>query len=461
MQDTFIYDHVLLGHVVLSDREIPQGFVAVQDGLIAAVGNVKDGFPAAHNTEDFGKDYIMPGGIDAQTHSRSQKDNEDFIWSTRSAAAGGITTIVDMPYDAGRLISNAELFNLKKQEASDQARVDFALYGTAHPDEGSSKLSEIAEAGAIGFKFSTFGTDPERFPRIPPYLMHECFEEIARLGLVAGVHNEDDESIKHLITQLKEQSITDYQAHTLSRPKYTENLAIQQVYELGADTDCRAHVVHCSNNRGINICNSFREQGFKSTVETCLHYLTLCEEEDVSKLVGKAKVNPPIRESAEREALWEQIDKGNVTAISTDHVSWSEDRKSHANMFENSSGATGLELLLTLTLTGAENRKIAFPKVIKALSWNVARLFNLDHCKGALEVGKDADLVVVRRSPYQYQATASGNNFTSWSPYDGRTINYRVSKTMLRGHWIFDGENVTAKPGSGQFVSPQTRRNNG
>lgn len=460
MNHSPVYDQLLLGHLVLADREIPRGYVAIQNGLVAAVGSVDDGCPAAKQSEDFGSNYLMPGAIDAQTHSRSQKDNEDFIWSTRSAAAGGVTTIVDMPYDAGRLICDAERFNLKKTEAAAQVRVDFALYGTAHPEEGPSKLAEQAAEGAIGFKFSTFGTDPNRFPRIPPYLMHDCFQEVQRLGLMAGVHNEDDESIKHLIQQLKDQGITDYSAHTLSRPQYTENLAIQQVYELGAETGCRAHVVHCSNKRGIDICRSFRDQGFDTTVETCLHYLTLCEEEDVSRLVGRAKVNPPIRGAAEREALWQQIDGGHITAISTDHVSWSEDRKSHSNMFDNASGATGLELLLTLTLTGAEQRGIALPKVVKALSWNVARLFKLDACKGALEVGKDADLVVVQRAPYTYQADASGHNFTNWSPYDGRTVNFKVCRTMLRGQWIFDGNSVLAEPGSGQFVSPLTRRTN-
>lgn len=460
MQNTNSYDQVLLGHVVLADREIHHGYVAIRDGLIAEVGDAKEGYPQANKVEDFGSDYLMPGAIDAQTHSRSQKDNEDFVWSTRTAAAGGVTTIVDMPYDAGLLICNAERFNQKKEEAQAQSRVDFALYGTAHPEEGNTKLAEIADAGAIGFKFSTFGTDPERFPRIPPYQMHDCFQEVSRLGLMAGVHNEDDESIKYLVEKLKAQGINGYKAHTLSRPKYTENLAIQQVYELGAETKCRAHIVHCSNKRGIDICNSFRDQGFESTIEVCLHYLTLSEEEDVSRLVGKGKVNPPIRESAEREALWKHVELGNITAISTDHVSWSEDRKNSPDMFENASGATGLELLLTLTLTGAEQRGIAFSQVVKALSWNVARLFKLDNCKGALEEGKDADVVVVRREPYQYQADTSGHNFTDWSPYDGRTVNYKVCKTMLRGEWIFDGEDVLARPGSGQFISPKTRRNN-
>lgn len=451
-------EKVLTGTVVLADRIIDNGFVAINQGLVVAVGAESDGLPAADQQNDFSGHYIFPGAIDAQVHSRSQKDNEDFIWSTKAAAAGGVTTIVDMPYDAGRLISNAELFNLKKDEAGAQARVDYALYGTVHPAEVAQHLAALAEAGAIGFKFSSFGTDPQRFPRIPPYVMYECFSEIARLGLLAGVHNENDESVKLLIEKLKQANITDYRAHNLSRPRYTENIASAEVYELGAETGCRAHIVHCSNGRGIELCQSYRDQGYDVTVETCLHYLTLSEEEDVARLVGKAKINPPIREKAEREALWRHLEQGHITVLSTDHVSWSLDRKQSANMFDNASGASGLELLVTLAMTGAEQRNIGFQHLAKVLSYNAARLFRLDNCKGALECGKDADLIIIKRDPYIYSAAASGNNFAPWSPYDGREVNYRVVRTMLRGEWICADGEVSAEAGHGQFVSPHTRR---
>jgi allantoinase len=451
-------EKIITGTVILADRIIEDGFVAITQGQVVAVGTTKEALPEAAEYLDFHDHYIFPGAIDAQVHSRSQKGNEDFIWSSKAAAAGGVTTIVDMPYDAGRLICNAELFNLKKEEAKVQTRVDFALYGTVHPEEGKKHLAAMAEAGAIGFKFSSFGTDAQRFPRIPPHEMYECFSEISRLGLLAGVHNENDESVKFLIDKLQKENITDYRAHNLSRPIYTENIASAEVYELGAETGCRAHIVHCSNGRGIELCKSYRDQGYDVTVETCLHYLTLSEEEDVARLVGRAKINPPVRQKAEREALWQHLEQGNITVLSTDHVSWSLDRKQSENMFENASGASGLELLVTLALTGAEQRNISFTHLAKVLSYNAARLFRLDNCKGALECGKDADLIIIKRDPYIYSAAESGNNFSPWSPYDGREVFYRVVRTMLRGEWIFADNQVIAAPGNGQFVSPLTRR---
>lgn len=448
------FETLVTGHLVTAYGEIANGYIAIDNGKIVHIGDISAGLPSAKTVENFQGCYLFPAAIDAQTHSRSQAGQEDFIWSTRTAAAGGVATLVDMPYDAGRLICNKERFELKKEEAAAQTRVDFALHGTIHPDEGIQAIAELVDAGVIGFKFSTFGTDPDRFPRIPPYLLHDCFAEIARYGLVAGVHNEDDETVKHLIEKVKAAGIHDYRAHTLSRPIYSENLAINQIYELGAATGCRAHVVHCSNGRGYDICKNYRQQGFAATIEACLHYLTLCEEDDVSRLGGRGKVNPPIRGRAEREAIWQHLAAGNVTVVSTDHVSWSLDKKNHDDMFANASGATGLELLLPLLIDGAVKRGVPLSRVARVLAYNPARLFSLQGQKGAIEIGCDADIAVVKHDPYIYQAAASGHNFTDWSPYDGRTIDYRVAATMVGGRWVFDGKDVLAEPGSGRFVRP-------
>ena len=174
------FDLVLSGTVVLPKEVIDHGFVAVRDGLVAMVG--RGAAPAGRERHDLGQALILPGAIDAQVHSLSQKGQEDFIWSTRSAAAGGVTAIVDMPYDEGDLVCSAEAVARKTAHASGQARVDFALYGTVDPLEGPARIQEMVDAGVASFKFSTFGTDAKRFPRIPPAMLHDCFEAIAPTG---------------------------------------------------------------------------------------------------------------------------------------------------------------------------------------------------------------------------------------------------------------------------------------
>jgi allantoinase len=446
------FDLVLKGTLVLADRIVPEGYVAVRDGLIAAVGQGQ--IPSARESHDLGASLILPGAIDAQVHSLSQKNQEDFIWSTRSAAAGGVTTIVDMPYDEGNLVCSADAVRRKAAHAESQARVDFALYGTVDPQEGAVRIREQVEAGVAAFKFSTFGTDPKRFPRIFAPLMAECFAAIAPTGLAAGVHNENDEYVRWAMDRVKASGITDYRAHEMSRPPLTELLAMTEIYEIGAVTGCPAHVVHCSLGRGYEIAAGYRAQGHRATVECLIHYLTLDEETDARRLGGKSKCNPPIRPRAEVEKLWRHLAAGNVTLLSTDHVSWSLDRKTNPDMLANASGLPGLEAMVPLFIKGALERGVSLTWAAKLMALNPARHFRIDHLKGALEVGKHADIAVLTAEEHVFDASKTGNNVVGWSPYDGMTLPYKVAGTYLRGALAYDGSTVVAEPGAGRFVQP-------
>ena len=449
------FDLVLQGTVVLPDRILEEGYVAVRDGRIAEVGLGVP--PSARERHLLGKALILPGAIDAQVHSLSQKDQEDFIWSTRSAAAGGVTTIVDMPYDEGDLVCSAAAVKRKIDHAGAQARVDFALYGTVDPEEGPARIGEMVAAGVAAFKFSTFGTDPKRFPRIPPALLDACFAAIAPTGLTSGVHNEDDEAVRSYMEQVKASGITDWRAHGLSRPPITELLAMHTIFETGAATSCPAHVVHCSLGRGYDIARAYRRDGFAATVECCIHYLTLDEENDVKRLGGKAKINPPLRPRAEVEKLWRKVAEGDVWLVSTDHVSWSENRKTNPDMLANASGVPGLEVMVPLFVKGAIDRGIPVTWAARLMAENPAKHFRLDHIKGALTPGKDADITVLEPRESIYDASASGNNVVGWSPYNGMRLPWTVTATYLRGEKIAEGGKVLAKPGTGRFVRPPPR----
>ncbi len=444
-------DQVFAGTVVLPDRVGDDGYVRVGDGVVQRVGA---GPPPAGEKHGGAGFFVLPGAIDAQVHSRSQKGQEDFIWSTRSAAAGGVTTIVDMPYDEGDLIANAARFQRKKQEAGTQARVDFALYATIDPAEGTARIAELIDAGAAAFKFSTFGTHPQRFPRIPPQLLYACFSLIGPRGLIAGIHNENDEMVRAFTAQIEASNITDYRAHGLSRPPITEALADVEVFELGAGAGCPVHIVHSSIGRGYELAAAYRAQGRAATIEACIHYLTLDEENDVRRLGGKAKINPPLRSRREVEAIWQHLAAGNVTIVSTDHVSWSEDRKTDPNMLKNASGVPGLEVLYALLMKGLSERNLPLTHAARLLAHNPAALFRIAHVKGALATGRDADIVLMRRDPYRYSAAASGNNYVSWSPYDGIELPFRVAATFVRGAPVMAEGRVTAAPGTGRFVAP-------
>ncbi len=446
------FDLVLEGVVVRPDGIVPRGHVCVADGKIMHIG--QGSAPAARERHRLGDALILPGAIDAQVHSLSQKDAEDFVWSTRAAAAGGVTTIVDMPYDEGDLVCSAEAVIRKATHAGSQARVDFALYGTAHPKEGPARIAEQAAAGVAGFKFSTFGTDPERFPRIPPAQMAECFAAVAATGLTAGVHNENDEIVRSALAAVKASGLDDYRAHGLSRPPLAELLAMAEIYEIGANTGCPAHVVHCSLARGYEIAASYRAQGHAATAECCIHYLVLDEEEDARRLGGRSKCNPPVRPRAEVERLWRQVANGNVTLVSTDHVSWSLDRKTNRDMLANASGLPGLEVMVPLFVAGALQRGVPLTWTARLMAENPARHFRIDHRKGALTVGRDADITVLTPEPFVVDAASTGNSVSGWMPYDGMRLPWRVSGTWNRGELVWDGKKVHAEPGRGAFITP-------
>ena len=446
---------MLQGIVILSDRILPNGYVAVADGRIAEVGQGHP--PSARESHHLGAALILPGAIDAKVHSLSQRDQEDFIWSTRAAAAGGVTTIVDMPYDEGDLICSAAAVKRKVAHAGKQARVDFALYGTVDPAEGAARIAEQAEAGVAAFKFSTFGTDPKRFPRIPPPLMAECFAAVAPTGLTAGVHNEDDEYVRASLAKVKAAGVTDWRAHGLSRPPLTELLAMTAIYEIGAATGCPAHVVHCSLGRGYEIAASYKAQGYAATAECLIHYLMLDEENDARRLGGRSKCNPPLRPRAEVEKLWRRLAAGDVDLVSTDHVSWSLDRKTDPDMLANASGLPGLETMAPLFVKGALDRGVPLTWMAKLMAENPAKHFRLDHIKGALRPGRDADIMVLTPESYVVDTAKSGNSVAGWSPFDGMALPYKVAATYARGRLAFDGAKVLAEPGTGRFVRPPER----
>lgn len=446
------FDTVIQGRFVGEDGIVERGFAAVRDGKIAHLGSGQA--PSARDVHDFGDAIVLPGVIDGQVHSRSQKDQEDFVWSTRSAAAGGVTTIVDMPYDAGLLISTGDMIREKARSAGEQARVDFALYGTIRPSEGPAHIAEMAEAGAAAFKFSTFDTDPNRFPRIPTPLLYAAFAEVAKTGLIAGVHNENDECVKVWSEAIKATGRTDYRTHGESRPAIAETLAIAEVYEIAQATGAAAHIVHCSVGRGYELSEAYRAQGVDATIEACIHYLVCSEEEDVARMLGRAKCNPPIRSAAEREKLWQHLAAGHITIVSTDHVSWALERKSSPVMLDNASGMPSLEVLPSLLLDGLTDRGLPLTHAAKLLASNPARLFRIADQKGGFGIGLDADFAVFAERPRYYDAAASGHNVVGWSPYEGRLIRHAPVATFLRGDLVFDGTNVLAQPGNGRFVKP-------
>ncbi|WP_087688528.1 dihydroorotase family protein [Pandoraea sp. PE-S2R-1] len=448
------FDWVMRGNLVDADAIVVDGWLAVRDGKIAARG--QGTAPSAKEVIDARGQWVMPGVVDGQVHSGSQRDQEGLGMASRAAAAGGVTVMVDMPYDDPEPVASRAQLDAKIAEVERDCHVDVALFGTLNDTHGLDAAAGLIEGGVCAFKFSTFEATPGRFPRVEEDMLYEAFRRIAPSGIVCGVHNQMQDLTRKNVARLIEAGDTGWDAFLRAHPPLIENLATALIYEIGAETGARAHAVHVSTSRGFEICNMYRRAGHQASIETCVQYLMLNHEEHTRRFGAKTKHYPPIRPKAEVDLLWTHIAAGECTFVSSDHVSWGLERKENPNVFRNSSGGPGLETLLPAFWTGCEEHGISPTMVVKQLCRNPAQHFLLDDRKGTFNVGADADVVVLRPERYAYDPSTS-LSAVRWSSFEDREFTVRVTGTWCRGQQVFDGKGIVNQQGDGRFLRPRLR----
>lgn len=474
-----MFEKTLTGHITLEHGVLKDGFLALEGGKIVAIGQGKP--PPAKQHLDFSGLLVMPGAIDTHTHAFSALE-EGFIHLTRSAAAGGVTTVFDMPYDDPNPVTGVERLLEKGRRLEREASVAVGLYGTVEKGAGAKNLLELARSGVVAFKFSTFETHPVRFPRIGNMQTLEILEVLGKTNKVACFHAEDQELIDAFSARVRGSNRTDPLAHAESRPEIAELVAISGLLELAEQTDANLHIVHVTTGRGLNLIYKhpfYYSPTAKLSAETCLHYLAFTDQ-DMLEHGAQLKINPPLRNAEQQEGLWEFIEKLDSDkfardlsfSVTSDHVAWPLNRKDKPDIFDNSSGMPGVETLLPFFLHGAlerEQRRLdgfmqddldawkiwtedssrawsiaprsgPFVTTARLLAQNPAQRFNLEN-KGKIALGFDADLAVLERGNFIWKA-AESHSSAKWSPFDGRSISVRVVHTLLRGETVWDGQNV-------------------
>ena len=446
------FDSVVLGDIVTPGETIRGGYVAVRGEVIAAVGQGAP--PPAIATFDHSGRFIFPGLVDGHMHTASSIGWPGIDGATRSAAAGGVTTCVDMPYDVPHSVTSADILRDKIGWVDRTAHVDVALYGTIRKTGGLDAIAELAEAGITAFKVSTYEYDPVRFPRIDHPTMVAAFAEIAKTGLPVSVHNEDQVLVERLTEEARAAGNTSAIWHCRTRPPLAETMADLEIFEIGLHTGAHVHIAHSSLARGFDIADAFRAMGGRATGEACIQYLCMTEA-DIIRLGGRGKCNPPFRSAEEVERLWACLTADRIAYVSTDHAPWPADRKGSPDIFANGAGLTGLQSFAPLMFTLLEERGLPFDLMARYCAERTARHHGLYPKKGAIRPGSDADLLVMERADYAFdEATITDRPEMRWSPYHGRRMRGRVAATMLRGRVIWDGTRVTE--GTGRFVKRQT-----
>lgn len=434
---------------MLEDGLLEDGSLGVTAGRIAGVHGAGD-LPAAGRTYDYSGRWILPGLIDSHVHAGSF-ETETMTSTTASAAAGGVTTIVDMPYDRLGPVRDRARLTEKIEEVEREAIVDVGLYGTMPKKDGVEVLEGLLEGGVCAFKFSLFEYNADRFPRIEDGDLVEAFHRLSDSGVAIVLHNELQEVVDYYSRPVSGTAQAhDPLSHGRTHPVVSETAASVKALDFAYWTGARLHLAHCSHPQTFRLIANYREMGANVSGETCAHYLALSED-DVVELGPQAKVNPPIRDSAARRGLWDALKAGNVASISTDHAPWPVELK-ETSMFEAAAGMGGLETFLPAVYTAGNEYGADFQQVISLVSSAPAEIFGLGDRKGRLEPGLDADITVFDgRHPWTYRAEDQVSG-AKWSPFDGFEFDGKVEAAYVRGMPVYQDGQVVGKPGHGSWL---------
>jgi allantoinase len=400
---------------------------------------------------------VFPGFIDPHVHSRDPglTDKEDFAHATRSALAGGLTTILDMP-NAVPPLTDVATFEQRARDHARIAEVDFGLWAQTLGAENLDQLAGLAAAGAVGFKLFwgyaldrrtkrliyTFADAPPEdvLPPTPLGEVHEVMQELAAAGALMAAHCEDRE-IMSAAERALGRSIETYSDLLATRPALAETVAVGLAAQLAADTGCRFHVVHVSSRSTVQLLRNAKAHGAPISGETCPQYLLLTDA-DYARLGAAMKVYPPIRTGADQAELWAGLDEGTLVSVGSDHAPHTREEQERP-LATRPAGMLGIETLVPLMLDAMHRGRLSPERVAGVLAEDTARVYGIDDRKGVIRIGNDADLTLVdptRAFTIDQEALHSLNPSSVWDRHRGHGV---AVASVLRGELLMrDGDPV-------------------
>jgi allantoinase len=409
--------------------------IHVTDGVIAAVGR-HDDRPAGVPEIDAGTNVVMPGLVDTHVHINDpgRAEWEGFEHATRAAAAGGVTTLVDMPLNSIPATTSVEALEAKRSAAQGRCYVDVGFWGGVVPDNVAD-LEPLARAGVLGYKAFLSPSGVDEFSHVTQDDLLAAAPVLARQGLPLLVHAE-------LPALLREPSSGDPRRYTTwleTRPPEAEAGAIDWLANLASTTGVHVHIVHLASWEPIQRIREARAAGASISVETCPHYLTFAAEE-IADGATAFKCAPPIRSRNDREFLWMGLIEGHIDLIATDHSPSlpALKRLDDGDFLRAWGGIASLQLSLAAVWTGAAARGIEMGSLARWLCAAPATLAGVSQRKGEIAVGRDADFVIWDPETGFTVDAALLQHRHPVTPYAGRRLRGRVLKTILRGQLVFD-----------------------
>lgn len=458
-----MYDLLISGATVVTPTGTQALEVALKGGKIAAL--LLPGTPAdAVETLDARGKHLLPGAIDIHFHVRAPAYPErgTVASETRAAAAGGVTTVFEMPISKP-CCATPEIVRSRRDLFAREAYVNFALYGAP----GTLKADDVrgmVDEGVVGFKIfmteAPKGRDDEFVGLCLPDEGEQCeaLKLIGETGKVLVVHAESNELLNHFSAQVRATGRNDPETHGQSRPPIVEAVAIAKLLTMNQAVGAKVHIAHVSSAAAAETLRLYQRSGMDVSGETCPHYL-LFTEADLARVGSYAKINPPLRQESDQTALWQALHDGTLTAVTTDHSPFTQAEKERAktDIWAAPPGAPGVEELLLGMLDAVHRGRLTLEQAVALVSTNGAKRFGLYPRKGAILPGSDADLVLVdlaaettiRKETLQTEARLCD------LLYDGITFAGRIVTTLVGGKVVYDGGVIIGRVGDGQFVRPK------
>lgn len=424
------HDLVVRGRRIMTTAGEQPREVGVRAGRIVAIeplGNALSGTRVVELADD---EVLLPGLVDTHVHVNEpgRTEWEGFASATRAAAAGGVTTIVDMPLNSIPPTVDLPALHLKREVAESQAFVDVGFWGGAVPGN-LEQLRGLHDEGVFGFKCFLLHSGVDEFPPLDADEMERDMAELATFDAVMIVHAEDSRAIDRAPGAVGSR----YESFLASRPRGAENLAIAEVIERARWTRSRAHVLHVSSSDALPMLATARRDGVRITAETCPHYLTLVAEE-IPDGATTHKCCPPIREATNRELLWQGLLDGTIDCIVSDHSPSTVELKQldRGDFGTAWGGVSSLQLGLSLVWTEARRRGVSLERVVEWMATRPAELVRLTG-KGRIALGYDADFAVFAPDAAYVVDAHRLEHKNPITAYAGRALAGVVRRTVLRG----------------------------
>ncbi len=448
----------IAGRAVLTPEGLRPAAVVVRGETIAAVVPPEQ-TPAGLPVEDVGTRVLLPGLVDTHVHINEpgRTDWEGFETATRAAAAGGITTLVDMPLNSSPVTTTPEALRQKLAAAAGKLWVDCGFYGGVIP-ASAAEMEPLIRAGVLGLKAFLCHSGIDEFPNATEADLRRAMPAIARSGRPLLVHAELPSLDAGGNMAGHPGDPRSYRGYLASRPPAWEHDAIRLLIELCREYRCRVHVVHLASAEALPMIARARAEGLPLTVETCPHYLVFAAEE-IPDGDPRFKCAPPIRGQENRERLWEGLRVGLIDTVGSDHSPAPPALKQleSGDLRRAWGGIASLQLALSAVWTEARRRGWSLAEVVRLMTSRPAELVGLRGRKGVLAPGADADLVVF--DPEASCVVDAGRLYHRHkiTPYEGRTVIGRVHKTYLRGRPVYEEGQFSGAPRGSILLAPASR----